>query len=204
MAQLIGVVGYECEDIIIYLAGILHSFGKKTAIVDRTEQELLSEMLGIRKKEEQVVREYCGIGITNQGSIGDAYDVVFYLFGYRLGNPKMLECNNLLMITDGFPAHAALLEKVHKCECRKYLLIRNLVNLKHKVEYLAMLADIREDYSEIPYDERDIRQRCSLSSYSGFEIKRLSAGMKKALLEVILFLFDEYSEKKVWGAMKKM
>lgn len=206
MAQLIGVVGYECEDITIYLAGILQALGKKTAIVDRTEQELLLEMLEVRKNEGKAMKEseYCGIVITNQQVSGDGFDVVFYLFGYRLGHPKILDCENLLMITDGIPVHAALLNRLNHGECRRYLVIRNLVPMKHTVEYLAMLADIKRDYSEIPYDERDIRQRSSLSAYSGFKLKRLSLGMKKALLKMLLFLFAEYSGKTVWGVIKKL
>ena len=47
MVKQIGVIGYECEDIIIYLAGIFTALGKKAAIVDRSEQELLCEILGI-------------------------------------------------------------------------------------------------------------------------------------------------------------
>lgn len=204
MAQLIGVVGYECEDITVYLAGILHSLGKKAAIVDRTEQEMLLEMLGIRAKEESIKEgEYCGIWITNQQIRGDEYDIVYYVFGYRLEHPKILECEALLMITDGVPVHAALLNRTNQWECRRYLLIRNLISMKHAIGYLTMLADVKSEYSEIPYDERDIRQRSGLSAYSGIEFKRLSGGMKNALLRATMFLIDGYSEKTVWGVMKK-
>ena len=54
MEKLVGFVGYECEDIVLYLAKILTVLGKKVAVVDRTEQEMLLEVLELKndmKKE---------------------------------------------------------------------------------------------------------------------------------------------------------
>lgn len=206
MVKQIGVIGYECEDIIIYLAGIFTALGKKAAIVDRSEQELLCEILGIPAGEERTVREreYCGIWISNQGGCIKEYDVVFYLFGYRWNHPKVHECEMILMITDGVPAHASLLKSANLAECHCYLLIRNLVALKHTAEYLAELADSKNAYIELLYDEKDIRQRCSLNEYGGFEIKRLSAGMRRVLLEIMCYFTSEYQKHTISEAMKKM
>lgn len=206
MVKQIGVIGYECEDIIIYLAGIFNALGKRTVIVDRSEQELLCEMLGMPEGEERTVREreYCGIWVSNQGGCVNEYDVVFYLFGYRWNHPKVYECEKILMITDGVPAHASLLKKANLAECQCYLLIRNLMTLKHKAEYLAELADRKSTYIELLYDEKDIRQRCSLNEYGRFEIKRLSAGMKSVLLEIMSHFMSEYPKRIISEAMKKM
>lgn len=206
MERLIGVVGYECEDITIYLAGILCALRKKVAIIDRTEQEMLCEMLGMQTNEngEGKEREYCGIWITNKGICTDEFEVVFYVFGYRLEHPKMYECEALLLITDGVPAHASLLSRINNRECRRYLLIRNLVALKHTVDYLVDRADDKAEYVEIPYDEKDVRERCGLCGYGRIGIRQLSGGMKKALLELVKFLTDEYSQKEIRAVMKKM
>lgn len=206
MERLIGVVGYECEDITIYLAGILCALGKKTAIIDRTEQEMLCEMLGMQTNENGAVkeREYCGIWITNKGICTDDFDIVFYVFGYRTEHPKIYECEALLLITDGVPAHASLLSRINNRECRRYLLIRNLVALKHTVDYLVDRADDKAEYVEIPYDEKDVRERCGLCGYGRIGIRQLSGGMKKALLELVKFLTDEYSQKEIRDVMKKM
>lgn len=206
MVKQIGVIGYECEDIIIYLAGIFYKLGKKTAIVDRSEQEMLCEILGMSSEEESIVREreYCGIRISNQGVQAEDFDVVFYLFGYRLNHPKLFDCEEILMITDGVPAHASLLKHSGLMGSQRYLLIRNLVELKHKAEYLAELADIKNEYCELQYDEKDIRQRCSLNEYGKFEVKRLSSGMRRALLEMIRHFSKEYSVRFIIATMKKM
>ena len=64
MSNIIGFVGYESEDIVLYLAKILYAFEKRVAIVDRTEQEMLLELLEVGVEREG---EYEGIWITSQG-----------------------------------------------------------------------------------------------------------------------------------------
>lgn len=202
----IGVVGYECEDIVIYLAGIISKLGKKTAIVDRSENEMLCKILGMEESAEKTIqeREYCGIRISNQGVFTEDFDVVIYLFGYRLNHPKIHDCEKILMITDGVPAHASMLRMLNHREGQCYLLLRNLVALKHTVGYLIELAGSKNDYSELWYDEKDIRQRCSLNAYGGFEIKMLSIGMRRTLLDIACWFFSEYPRRIICSAMKKM
>lgn len=206
MEHIVGFVGYECEDIVIYLARIINAFGKTVAIVDRTEQEMLVEVLGVQQQNEELSREgfVSGIWITSQGVNYEEYDVVFLLFGYRLLHPKLYECETLIMVTDGVPAHASLLRKIGQWERKQYLLIRNLVPMKHTEHYLAMLADHEEEYCEIPYDEQDIRMRCSLSSYTKCAIKHLSVGMKRALIILALVIMPEYQERQLRETMKKL
>ncbi len=206
MEKLVGFVGYECEDIVLYLAKIIRAMGKKVAIVDRTEQEMLLELLEMHQRKENTAREgdFFGIWITEQGVCYDEYDMVFYLFGYRLIHPKLYECEALVMVTDGVPAHASLLRKIGNWDRKQYLLIRNLVPMKHTEQYLALLADNERNYCEIPYDEKDVRMRYCLSSYAGCAIRCLSSGMKRALMILVCFLAVEYPEKLLKDIMKKL
>ncbi len=206
MEKLVGFVGYECEDIVLYLARIITALGKKVAVVDRTEQEMLLEVLEFGKEEETEVceGEYYGIRVTDQGVSYEEYDIIIYLFGYRLIHPKLYECEALIMVTDGVPAHASLLRKIGNWNRKQYLLIRNLVPMKHTEHYLALLANNEENYCEIPYDENDIRMKYSLGSYSGDMIKQLSKGMKKALLILINFLSVGQQECSIRKVMKQL
>ena len=206
MEKLIGFVGYECEDIVLYLARIFRAVGKKVAVIDRTEQEMLLEVLELKKDGEKTecAEDYYGIWITGQGVLREEFDFVFYLFGYRLIHPKLYECEALIMVTDGVPAHASLLRKIGNWDRQQYLIIRNIVPMKHTEHYLAVLADNEENYCEIPYDENDIRMRYSLNSYSGGTVKQLSPGMKRALMIVVRFLMPECQERTIRDVMKKL
>lgn len=206
MENVIGFVGYECEDIVLYLAIILNRLGKKVAIIDRTEQELLLETLEIQDARVNLDKEgeFFGIWISNQGTGQEAYDIVFYLFGYRLIHPKLYECESLVMVTDGVPAHASLLRKIGKWDRKQYLMIRNLVPMKHGGQYLALLAENEHNYYEIPYSEKDLRMKYSLGAYAGNMIKKLSEEMKEALAALVVFLSPDYSERSVRSIMKKI
>lgn len=206
MEKIIGVVGYESEDIIIYLAKLMTELGQKVAVVDRTEQEMLLEILDFCQENENAVREgeFSGIWITDQSVDYDRYDLVFYLFGYRLIHPKLYECESLIMVTDGAPAHASMLHKIGKWERKQYLLLRNLVPMKHSRQYLAMLAAAGENYCELPYDEQDIRQKYSLGFCTGCFVRGVSEGMKRVLEELALFLNPDIPRKRIREIMKKI
>ena len=206
MEKVVGFVGYECEDIVLYLAKMLSELGKKVAIIDRTEQEMLLEVLGMYGEKGNSTREgdFSGIWITDQGVNYEEYDAVLLLFGYRLIHPKLYECGVLIMVTDGVPAHASLLRKIGHWDRKQYLVIRNLVPMKHTEQYLAMLADNEKDYCEIPYDERDVRMRYGLGSFEDCSIKRLSSGMKLSLIALVKFLTSEYQEKQLRELVRKI
>ncbi len=206
MEKLVGVVGYECEDIVLYLAKIISTLGKKVAVVDRTEQGMLLEILELKEETADEAKEgfFSDIRVTDRGVCQEEYDIVFYVFGYRLIHPKLYECEALIMVTDGVPAHASLLRKIGNWNHKQILLIRNLVPMKHTEQYLAGLADNETNYCEIPYDERDIRMRCSLNSYAGCTVKYLSTGMKRALLMLLHFISAGYQESTVRDVMKKI
>jgi len=206
LEKIVGFIGYECEDIALYLAKILSKLGKKIVIIDRTEQEMLLEMLEIQGHAESGEKdgELSGVRITGQSVYYEEYDVVFYLFGYRLIHPKMYDCESLIMVTDGVPAHASLLRKIDNWQHKQYLLIRNLVPMKHTEQYLARLADGEAGFCPIPFDERDIRMKYSLNSYVNGMVKNLSAGMKNALMTVLKFLSAEYPERIIKETMKKV
>lgn len=191
MGKKTGFVGYESEDIVLYLARLLTAMEKKVAIVDRTEQEMLLELLGICPGKERKEGEFDGIWITGQGSNVEEYDYVFFLFGYRLLHPKLYECECLVMVTDGVPAHASLLRRLGKWERRQFLILRNLVPMKHGEQYLARMAEEEENYYRLSYNEKDIRMRCSLGSASTCGLHLLSAEMKQLLLMLLQFLEEE-------------
>lgn len=202
MEHVVGFVGYECEDIVLYLAKLLTYLGKKAIIVDRTEQEMLLEVLEI---PTGTVREadISGVTVTTCGLGGESYDVIFYLFGYRLIHPKLYECSSLIMVTDGVPAHASLLRKIGHWDRKQHLIIRNLVPMKHTEQYLASLAEHGENYSELPFDEKDFRMKYSLSAYAECKIRQLSKGMKDTLVTLVEFISPDIPERLVREAIRK-
>lgn len=209
MTGIVGFAGYESEDLVLYLARILTALEKKVAIVDRTEQELMLEIFRHRlvSQGENSLKEieYEGIWITSNTMNYEEYDVVFLLFGYRLMHPKLYECSYLILVTDGMPAHASLLQKVGQWERNHCILIRNLVPMKHGEDYLTMLAAAR-DWScfVIPLSEQDIRVHCSLGSEEHIKLKHLSAELREVLVQICCWFHPEWNQKQLKRLLKKI
>lgn len=202
MANIIGFIGYESEDIVLYLAKILYAFEKRVAIVDRTEQEMLLELLEVGVEREG---EYEGIWVTSQGVEKERYDIVFLLFGYRFMHPKLYECEFLIMVTDGVPAHASLLRKIGQWERTTCLVMRNLVEMKYGEQYLKILTGQTElTCFMIPYEEQDIRIKYCIGSDTEICIKKLSKEMKQTLIQLVLWLFSDYSENELKKKIRKL
>ncbi len=190
MTEKIGFVGYECEDIVLYLAYCLMQLGRKVVIEDRTEHGMLLRMMESREMSENEEIMFQEIPITNAMIHNADYDVVLMSFGYRLLHPKLYECNQLVLVTDAFPAHAALLDEMEAWDRKQVLLIRNFTESKHGTNYLEVLTGQKlEKVICIPWEERDVRIRNSLGTAEYIRIERLSAAMRDAvqqLLEVLV------------------
>jgi len=198
MADIIGFVGFESEDIVLYLAYCLSVCGKKVAIEDRTEHSMLLRMLEAEEKkikEENAEIFYQGFYITNSVVQKEKYDTVLLLFGYRLRHPKLYECNQLVMVTDALPAHAGILAEIEPWERKQVLIIRDGMEAKHGVHYLELLTGQRaEQVLCLPREVKDIRIRNSLGSAQSIRIEKLSAAMKELLELLITCLYPEGSE----------
>ncbi|MBE5950017.1 MAG: hypothetical protein E7260_00335 [Lachnospiraceae bacterium] len=199
MADKIGFVGYEMEDMIFYLAYCIYECGKKVAIEDRTEHAMLlrffdAEEEQIEKGAAEVICQ--GIYLTNARVSEDEFDVICLAFGYRLQHPKLYECNKLVAVTDLLPAHACLLKKIGQWERTQVLVIRNCVPVKHRVDYIEKLTGVRtKNVLQIPWEAKDVRIRCSLGVGAHIRIRGLSDGMLEALEKLFeIFKFDSLGQ----------
>lgn len=200
MKHCIGFVGYECEDIILYLAECISVYGMRIAIEDRTEYGMVLQILEhdqrATAKEPETELEYHKICISTMPVTKEEYDVIFLVFGYRLQHPKMFECETLIMVTDDLPAHAKILRKVGKWERKQILMIRNCIEISGKTDYLQFLTHQKfEQIYCVPWEERDRKVRCALGTEDGAKVYRLSAGMIMILQELLKILLPEISEE---------
>lgn len=200
--QRIGFVGYECEDIVLYLASHLTDCGKKVAIEDKSEAGMLMRMVDTNpqstKQEGQRLIPYRGICVTNALQGKEEYDVVFLVFGYRIQHPKLYECETLVLVTDGLPAHAMVLREVEQWERKQGLLIRNYTEARHGAGYLELLTGQKaEQIFLLPWDERDLRGRYSLGQEERMNLCSLSGGMKEVIREMTAFIAPELPKEMI-------
>ncbi len=208
MAEIIGLVGADCEDIALYIAKISVLLGKKTVIIDRTEQELLIQMMCGRMTKEQDIPEKSvtadGICVTAENVDYDEYDLVIFVFGFRLQHPKLYECGSLFLISDGLPAHAYLLQTIRQWERKEYLILRNMIPVKHSEKYIQKILRLEDEVClYVSLSESDVKSRYQIGIEEKIQIKRLSGTMRHMLCRVIGILFPGEKESDIKRIMRK-
>lgn len=208
MIEKIGFVGYECEDIIMYLANCLTEHGKRVVIEDRTEHGILLQMLEAKYRIEQGEEAevvFNGIPVTNAMIYSEEYDIVLIYFGYRLLHPKLYECNRLVLVTDALPAHALLLRKIEEWERKQILLVKDYTESKHGLHYLTLLTGQTVDSVLcLPWEERDKRIRNSLGTAENIRTEKLSAQMKEIIRQLKVFALSDEAEREENTAGRRM
>lgn len=195
----VGFVGYECGDIVFYLARMLSFLGKKTAILDRTEYR---SVLGICGKAGEVAN------ILISESLDEVLEtecsVILKVFGYQPFWEEIQECRDVFLVTDGGAFWTKLLAGVQMDHKSCYMIIRNMVSMKYTENYLVFLSEqeIRDCFL-LFLDERDIKSRYGLGVEKNIPLRHLSEGMRELLRELTLHIDASVKRKQLCLAQKK-
>lgn len=206
----IGFIGYECEDIILHLAKLLSYQGKKVTIIDRSEQAAIFGIVGMllehKEMEEQIPEYYLGeLKITSNQTEADLdSDVLLFYFGYQLDECRREQCDGVFLVTDEVLFHARLLNKAKDICEKRWLLVRNGIDLKYDISYLEQIVgDLSVTSLYVPFCEIDWKRRCYLSIDRSYHIEELSSGMKNALVEMLSLLQLQFTKAEIKRAIKK-
>lgn len=195
-----GFAGYECEDIVLYLAKIWTASGKKVVIFDWTEKQSVFGICGFLSPEP-VTEEYETILLTKEREM--EAEVLLMVFGDSK-RKEAKECQRLYLVTDETAFHAAQLAGFELGGQACGLLVRNVVPLKYGEAYLKLMTGQNIDRCYLlPPDERDMRERCLLSVDKKVSLKKLSGEMKELLCDIVCTLDSSITKKDVRKIQKK-
>lgn len=198
--MIVGFAGYECGDIALYLAKIFSFLGKRTAILDRTEQQSVIGICGFAEK-------YAGIRIsTSLDEVLEAEcDVILKVFGYQPLWEEIQECEEVFLVTDGSAFRAGLLAEVQNAHKGCCMIVRNMVSMKYTENYLVLLSGQEIERCFLLFlDERDIKGKYSLGTEKDVPLRQLSESMRELLLEMALYLDASFNRKQICLAQKRV
>ena len=199
MKVVAGFLGYECEDMVIYLARIFSFLGRKTMVLDRTEEKSVLGILGEAKENTDV----CFSCFPDEGMMQD-YDVILKVFGYQPQRKELEECRRLFLVTDGSAFRARLLSKFKLWQEECCMIIRNMVSMQYKETYLMLLSEQKiERCFTVFADERDVKGRCCLGIGKRISLHCLSESMIEQLRELVQYLDASVDVKQLRTALKK-
>lgn len=202
--NVIGFIGIEAHDLILYLSRILRALGREVLLVDYADKDGLATSIPVINKGDEIANivDYHGISYTRQG-LSEAflqnYDEIIINFGF-IQNEHIQSCSQLIYVVDQHKHHIE-----HMLHCtyhaqKKEVLLRNMVDCSIDVSYISsklkeglMVED--KDIHVLYYDERDIRSGLMAEYNYLVTFRNISKDMKLYLKNKIEELCPKDSNK---------
>ncbi|NLJ89320.1 MAG: hypothetical protein GX323_00350 [Clostridiales bacterium] len=211
--KIIGFVGSDKYEIILYLSRILYHLQKRVLLVDFSETRALTQSIPIPNllRERDIYLEYRGVDFVRGGGyqvdMEKEYDYVFLDFGYNHNLLNSITCDSIVYVTDLQFHNAKRLNITNKHEgSHKYIVIKDVFMCKVTPDYilseLNQGATIKNVYI-IEQDILDIKIKTNSQYSQKFNFEKLSKSMK-TFLKDILIEFDANIDKiQIQSAYKK-
>ena len=211
--KIIGFVGIDKYEILLYLSRILYHLNKKVLLADFSETRSLTESIPIPEVlcESNTYLDYRGIDfVKGQNYIFDMYrnyDYVLIDFGFNHEALSEIYCDHLIYITDLQLHHAKGLGRLKALGSPKsYIIIKDVFHCKVTPDIILSeikLKTIIENIYIIEQDGLDIKFKIYSQYNQTFYFDKLSKSMK-TFLKDILYQFDEnFSKSYIQSAYKK-
>lgn len=211
--KVIGFVGSDKYEILLYLSRILYHLNKQVLLVDYSETQALTLSIPIPEtlRESNTYLDYRGIDFIKGRdyflNMGKDYDYVLIDFGYNHGVLSNIKCHNIIYVTDLQLHHAKRL----KCSSVKgnpqnYIIIKDVFPCKISPDLILKeisLKAIIEDIYVIKQDALDIKFKIQSQYNQTFYFDKLSKSMKTFLKDIICRFDENLDKTQIQNAYKK-
>ncbi len=209
---IIGFLGSDKHEIILYLSRILYHLNKKVLLVDFAENEALTQSIPIPTmlKESNTYLDYRGIdfirGENYYFNINEDYDYVLLDFGYNYSTLSSIVCDQIIYVTD-LQLHNAKRIKIgrQKGDPKSHIIIKDV--FKCKIGPENILREIHpkisiENVYIIEQDAIDIKFKIHSQYNQTFYFDKLSKSMKSFLQDIISSFDESLGKSQIQNAYK--
>lgn len=204
--KIIGFVGLDVQDTILYLSRIFYHMGKSVLMADFSESQALYYSIPLITGADaySTIVEYRGTFFTCmpiEEKEMKAFDVVMVFFGFEIGRGAAY-CSHMIYTTDKEKNHIEKLCRLKKENYEYNQLVYRNAGKRKRLEYEPLLAaGIREECQYICNDstkEKELRFQCQYNELYGFH--GISAAFRKYLKDTVRAVFPEEAAKKEFHA----
>lgn len=158
---ILGFVGFNREDLVIWSSQLFKSIGKRVLIMDYTIDSDLSYIVPLPEgysKVKNEVFEYQGVFYVNVGSgknieeFSCEYDIVLADFGKQINNPQLEKCNVVYTITNLDVRKIEYIKGIGKYE-KNFLVVKDYIRLNNIDQYI--LKELGFEKSKTFYIDRN-------------------------------------------------
>ena len=203
----IGFVGFDCVDILFYLADLLSVLGKQVSIIDCGNGSTVCGGVGLQ------VRNGTAEGYRNDVYICRGMDVsleteyALYYFGSAVTHPKLLDCSDVVFVTDMVLTNAKKLSFAKISDTVSAIcILRNFIPVKYGISAVIQATEqnIAEDVVfTLVYTEADYRAKCCIGTDLSVKYKYLSREMRELLKNILVLWEPSLSGKAFMRLVKK-
>ncbi len=196
-SKVLGFVGMDVQDTMLYLSRIFYHMGKRVLMADYSESQALYYCIPMIPGTDAytVQVEYRGTYFTS-GPVREkdyeAYDVIMLFFGFE-GRREVHNCTHMIYTTDDEKNHVERLwQMVGGCAGYSQIVFRNAGRRKHygQVQEGSFPKMVRESCAYTCNDsakEKRLRVQCQYNEV--FSFKGISAQFKKYLVDTVRAVF---------------
>lgn len=220
--QLIGFLGIDKYEYILYLSRVLYHLGKKVLMVDCSETGALASSISRPNVKLNSEIEYHGVMFFDQHKSkdnpyswsevimgGKEYDYVLIDYGFGGNAKELAKCSQLVIVTDQQAHNIHRLRTPEELNnCGKCIIIKNYVKSRITPSYILselMLEDLSANQIYIAdQDELDLKCKINCQYEGSFHFRKLSTQTKSIIKGLIIKICSDISKKQMKEACKKV
>ncbi|MGN0243130.1 MAG: hypothetical protein ACI4CT_03600 [Lachnospiraceae bacterium] len=197
--RIMGFVGIEKYDIMLYLSRILYHLGQRVLLLDQSMEHGLRYSIPETGFCEGRIVDYRGIdfgmNLPMEVYISE-YDYILADFGFNLEHQDIVLCTEIYIVSDMQLHHIKSLSQLHLMNTQnRYLILKDRIPYKVRDEYVyeelgPLMLNENNSYS-VYMNERDYQSRLNCQYDDSVPLKNVSKHIKNLLYDILLLDFDK-------------
>lgn len=221
---LIGFLGIEKYEIILYLSRILKQLNKRVLVLDCSENGALDAGVCYFREQPAVygkIQDYRGIDYVNytlQDYIGTEeyyvfeekrkeYDFILIDFGFLRIHPLMAACHRYFFVSDQQRHNILRIkEAVKRCNVPFIVVLRDILACKVSLNYFTDFIEENKYAEEIQIlyrNETDTREQIQCQYGQAVNFQKLSKDTKEFLKNIVKKLLPNCTKEEIIKALKR-
>lgn len=220
--KVIGFVGINKAEYLLYISRVLKNLGKKVLLIDCSENGALALSVPSPKGMTNVTIDYRGVYFADhrssrvEQSENDkdldfhhmGYDCILVDYGFDTLSEGLKFCDKLICVTDQQIFNIDKLKDIRKVkDVSKALVVRDIVNHKIGPDYITEELSLHNleasEVFSVSLDEYDVSRRLDSQYDDKFIFKKLSKPLKMLIQELSAVICPDIPAKDIEVAYRK-
>ena len=204
----IGFLGFDCTDVILYLAELLSAFGKQVSIIDCGNGSTVCGDFDLPVNNGMAEGYRNDVYICRGLEVPHETEYALYYFGSAMTHSKLCDCSDVVFVTDMVLTNAKKLSSAKITDdVSTICVLRNFIPVKYGVSAVIQAAgqNIPEDrVFALAHTETDYRAKCYIGTDFSVRYKYLSKEMRELLKNILILWEPSLDGKEFMRLVKKI